>query len=414
MTSLAKRVFHYQRRLIAKIWLNLHPQIKVIGIAGSYGKTNTVKAIEAVLKKHLATITTDTNLDTTYNLPITLLKIKRQTKVAILEYCIDKKNEMSQHLSLVRPHIGIITGITPVHSEKNMLGSIEGIIHEKGKLLKTLPVYGRAILNFDDSKVVKMAPKAKCPIITYGSKSEFDYSFSNAVITKKGTSFNVHFKKRNQIKTKKIKLKLLGEHFAQEALAALAVADLFGININSSCKALARLSPLPGRMSLEKGPKNTVLINDSLRANPASTVAGLKTLSAIKHYGPKIAVLGEMGELGKYQAQEHYRVGRLIPQLKNINYLITLGPATKKIVQGAIEKGFPKKQIFYTKNHQESAKVLNKLLTPKTLWYLKGSHLKHMERILLILLGKSVACQKISCHNYYHCLECKELNPNSL
>ncbi|MDD3679850.1 MAG: Mur ligase family protein, partial [Candidatus Shapirobacteria bacterium] len=383
-----------------------------IGITGSYGKTNTVKAIEVVLKKHLNTITTDTNLDSTYNLPITILKISRQTEVAILEYCVDQANEMIEHLRLVKPTIGIVTGITPVHSEKNMLGSIGGIMKEKGRLIESLPKNGRAILNFDDPWVVKMANKAPCPIITYGSKPDFDFYFDKVRVTKTGTTLNAHFKVDNKPVSRKVSLRLLGQHFAQEAMAALAVASLFNIDPDESCRSLAKLTALPGRMSLETGPKQSLLINDSLRANPASTTAGLKTLSIINHQGPRIAVLGEMGELGQYQEQEHYRVGQYLAKLGNIDYLVALGPATKKIVQGAIEGSFPKKQIFYANNHQEAAEILKKLLNSKTLWYLKGSLLKHMERILLLLSGNEVACQKISCHNYHHCSGCKELNPN--
>ncbi|MGI6278700.1 MAG: UDP-N-acetylmuramoyl-tripeptide--D-alanyl-D-alanine ligase [Patescibacteria group bacterium] len=409
MIKLLKTFFHSSRRQLAKIWLKAHPQIRIIGITGSYGKTNTSKAVEAVLKNQLKTIITDTNLDTTYNLPITLLKIKKKSQVAILEYCVDKKGEMDQHLNLVKPDIAIITGITPVHSEKNMLGSIKGIIEEKGKLLEALPKEGRAILNFDDPQVVKMAKKAPCPIITYGKKKTFDFYFDKAIVTKKGTSFSVHFKKGNKKINKKINLKFLGQHFAQEALAALAIAKILKVDPDQAISSLEKLSPLPGRMSLETGPKGSLLINDSLRANPASTIAGLKTLSAIEHSGKRIAVLGEMGELGQYQEQEHYRVGQLVGQLKNINFLITLGPVTKKIVQGAIEAGMNKDQIFYAKNHQEAAKTLKKILGPETIWYLKGSLLKHMERIPMILEGKEVACQKISCHNYYHCSQCEEL-----
>jgi len=203
MIRLLKTFFHFVRRQLAKIWLRLHPQVKIIAITGSYGKTNTSRAVEAVLKNHLETIVTDTNLDTTYNLPITLLKINKKTQIAILEYCIDKKGEMEQHLNLVKPDIAIITGITPVHSEKNMLGSIKGIIEEKGKLLEALPKGGRAILNFDDPRVVKMAQKAPCPIISYGKKKTFDFYFDKATVTKRGTIFWAHFKKGNKKISKK-------------------------------------------------------------------------------------------------------------------------------------------------------------------------------------------------------------------
>ncbi len=412
MTSQIRKAFRFIRRKLAKAWLDLHPSIKIVGITGSYGKTNTAKAVEAVLKNYFNVISTDINLDTVYNLPLTLLKINNQTEVAVLEYGIDRKGEMTQHLGLVKPAVTIVTGITPVHSDQNLLGSIEGIVKEKGKLLEALPSDGRAILNFDDSRVIKMAEKAGCPIISYGSSKFFDFYASNIKVTKKGTSFEVNFKENKKLIKKKINLQLLGEHFAQEAMAALATARVLGVSLNDKkiYQSLEKLAPLSGRMSLEAGPKKSLLINDSLRANPASTMAGLKTLSVINHNGPRIAVLGEMGELGQYQAQEHHRIGLFLAKLKNIDYLITLGPATKKIVQGAIKGGLAKDKIFYTESHQEVAKVLKKFLTPQTLWYLKGSRLKHLERILLLLSEKKVDCEKISCHNYFHCSECDRVN----
>jgi UDP-N-acetylmuramoyl-tripeptide--D-alanyl-D-alanine ligase len=405
-----KKIFHDTRRQIAKVWLKIHPQVKIIGITGSYGKTNTAQVVNLALTPTFETVITDINLDTTYNLPITLLKIRRRTQMAILEYCIDYKGEMDQHLELVRPDIAIITGITPVHTEKEMLGSLEGIIQEKGKLLAVLPRDGWAILNFDNPWVAQMAQKSPCPVISYGSSKKFDFYFDQVEIDKKGTSFVAHFKENDRMTSFSVHWPMLGEHFAQEALAAFAVGSILGIKGKTISQRLTKIKPLPGRMSLEKGPQKSWLINDSLRANPASTIAGLKTLAAIKHQGKKIAVLGEMGELGQYKKAEHYQIGQLISQLGNIDYLITLGPATKEIIRGAIDNGFPATKTFYASSHQEAANKLNDRLDNQTLWYLKGSLLKHLERILLDLGGQKVACQKISCHNYYHCQQCNQRN----
>ena len=145
-----KKIFHILQREFARLWLKLFPKLIIIGVTGSYGKTNTVQAIEAVLKTKFQTLTTDINLDTTYNLPITLLKIRPKTQVLILEYGIDHKGEMDKHLALVKPQVVVITGITPVHSDKNLLGSLEGIIKEKSKLIEALAGKDWAILNFDN------------------------------------------------------------------------------------------------------------------------------------------------------------------------------------------------------------------------------------------------------------------------
>ena len=408
MLNLLKRIFHNSRRRLAYLWLKLFPKLIIIGVTGSYGKTNTVQAIEAVLRTKFKTLVTDINLDTIYNLPITLLKIRPKTQVLILEYGIDHKDEMDKHLALVKPQIGIITGIAPVHSDKNLLGSLERIIKEKSKLIEALTKKGWAILNFDNQYVKKIAQKTTAPIVSYGNKPQFDYWTSNIKVDLGGTSCLLHYNEGGQKQTVVIKTKLIGKHFTHELMVALAVGKILGISIEQGIKNITRLNPLPGRMSIEKGPLKTILLNDSLRANPESTIAGIETLAVIKHSGKKVAVLGEMGELGSYCQKEHYRVGTFFAKL-NIDFLITVGPATKWVIKGAKDKGFPDKKIFYAKNVQEAALFLRKTLRSNDLWYLKGSRLKHLERILLILEGKRIDCQLTSCHNYYNCQGCPKL-----
>ncbi|PIS15189.1 hypothetical protein COT63_01360 [Candidatus Shapirobacteria bacterium CG09_land_8_20_14_0_10_38_17] len=408
MLNSLKKIFHIFRRQLAKFWLKFFPKLIIIGITGSYGKTNTVQAIEAVLKTKFQTLTTDINLDTIYNLPLTLLKIRPKTKVLILEYGVDHKGEMDKHLALVKPQIGVITGITPVHSEKNLLGSLEGIIKEKSKLIEKLTQKGWAILNFDNQYVRKMAQKTVASIISYGNKPQFNYWASDIKVNLKGTSFLLHYNEVGKKQIKAIKTKLIGKHFVHEIMTALAVGKILGVDINHGAQGINNLKPLSGRMSIEEGPLETILLNDSLRANPESTIAGLETLAAIKHSSKKIAVLGEMGELGNYCQKEHYRVGTVFAKL-NIDFLITIGSDTKWIIKGAKDRRFPKKEIFYAENVREAALFLKETLKPNNLWYLKGSRLKHLERILLILEGKRVDCQLTSCHNYWSCQNCPKL-----
>ena len=400
MTRILKAIFHQTRRTIARLWLKLHPNVVIIGVTGSYGKTSTVQAIAKALGGQLKTITTDINLDTIYNLPITLLKINHQTQVLILEYGIDHQGEMDKHLQLVKPDIAVLTGITPVHSEADLLGSLENIMREKSKLIGAAD-NGKIFINGDDPYNKKIAAKLTKKFFTYGTDKKANFRADNIQLNKQGLSLTAHFNHQKR----EITTKLLGKHFNQEIMAAIAIASLLKINLDQVIQNLNELTPLKGRMSLERGPKNSLLINDSLRASPQSTIAGLKTLSDIPHQGQKIAVLGEMGELGQYQDQEHYRIGKIIPKL-NIDYLVTIGPATKMIIRGAVENGFPQNNAFETKNVHQAVTCFNKLLDSKTLWYLKGSLLKHLERILMILRGEKVACRRVSCHNYYHCSQC--------
>ena len=191
-------------------------------------------------------------------------------------------------------------------------------------------------------------------------------------------------------------------------MAALAVAKILGIKEEKAAQNLEKLTPLPGRMSLEKGPKNTLLLNDSLRANPASTSAGLKALAEIPYRGRKIAVLGEMGELGQYQEKEHRLIGQKLANL-DIDFFVGIGNLTHLIWEEAIKNGFAKKRAFWAKDVVEAAQILEKLLKKGDLWYLKGSRLRHLERILLLLNHETVDCRLISCHNYDYCQQCPAL-----
>ncbi len=400
-SSFWKQLFHQVRRLLAKVWLKFYPQLTITGVTGSYGKTNTTRAITTVLSQKFKTMQTDINLDTVYNLPITILKLKPGHGKLVLEYGVDHKNEMDFHLALVKPSIAVITGINPTHSEPELLGSMEGIIKEKGKLIASLSKDGWAILNRDDVNVQKMESMTKANVLYYGLSPESDFWASDIEVDFSGTSFVVRHK------TEKIPVKtpLIGRHFVYACLAATAVAKIQGLDWQEIATGLALLKPLEGRLSIEEGPRGTVLINDSLRANPASTIAGLRVLADLPTKGRRIAVLGEMGELGESAKKEHIEVGTQVTKLK-IDYLISIGPLQKLTAQKAIASGLKKDHVFWVKDVREAADTLKKILKKGDLLYLKASLLRHIERVLLILDGKKIDCELMLCNRYQSCRTC--------
>lgn len=399
-----KQPFHQIRRSLAKIWLKFFPKLAIIGVTGSYGKTNTTRAIAAVLSEKYSILQTDLNLDTVYNLPITILKLRPGIQKLILEYGVDHKNEMDFHLSLVKPSIAVVTGINPTHSDPELLGSLEGIIKEKGKLIASLPKDGWAILNWDDGRVRPMEKATKAKPIRYGTTSDCDYWAERIKVNFSGTEFLLHCKNETIL----LKTGLVGAHFINSCLAAVAVAKIEGLSWQEIKNGLAKLTPLLGRLSIEKGPLGTILLNDALRANPASTLAGLQTLVDLPTKRRKIAVLGEMGELGSLAKSEHERIGKELAKLK-IDYLVAIGPLQKLTAQAAIKYGMKKEQVFWVSNVSEAAKILKKILKPGDLLYLKGSLLRHLERVLLLLKDEKVNCHLTSCHFYNPCQTCPNL-----
>ncbi len=393
LKSLIRPFFHTSRRVLAKLWLQSHAKTTVIGVTGSYGKTNTSVAINQVLSEKFKTLQTDINLDTNFNIPITILKLKDQEKL-ILEYGIDHLGEMDKHLSLAKPNIAVVTGIAPVHADSKHLGSLENIIKEKAKLISSLSTEGWAVLNWDVLEVRAMRDKTKGQIFYFGLDKDKCSVWANRIkVTMIGLEFNLHYKEE----IVKVKTSLIGKHYVHSCLAAAAVGIISEMPLSLIARGLEKLQPLEGRMSLEAGPKGSILLNDSRRANPASAIAGLQALKDLPSRR-KVAVLGEMGELGNWEEKGHRQVGKEVGIIKP-DYLVAIGPLTKFITEEA-EKSMRKGSVIWVEDVFEAAGVLTGILKKGDLVYLKGSLLKHLERIPLIMEGKKVDSDEIAFHRY--------------
>ncbi|MBU2577252.1 hypothetical protein KKA69_00300 [Patescibacteria group bacterium] len=402
-SSSLKTALHKLRRIAAKNWLEVNSQLRIVGVTGSYGKTTAVRAIASVLSSEYSVNKTDINLDTVYNLPITILKTKIWNNVLVLEYGVDHLDEMDFHLSLVKPEIAVLTGITPVHADKEHFGSLENVITEKKKLIEALPEDGLALFNFDDEKAREVGKKFKGRKIFYGISGQADIRAEKTEFLPEGTKFTL----KDGKEIVEIKTGLLGYPAVYACLCAYSIGREFKLSPQKITEKLSELKPLSGRFSLEKGPLGSVFINDAKRANPASVVAGLKSISEFS--GRKIAVLGEMGELGKYEEEMHRLIGKEVARLK-IDTLVGVGPLTKFITEEAKKEGMKKENIYWAKEVKEAAEILKKVIKKDDILYLKASLLRHLERIIYILEGKKVSCEKTVCHNYHPCSSCPWLS----
>lgn len=394
-----RNIFNKLRRFLAKIWLEINLQLTIVGVTGSYGKTSAVNAITEVLSAKYSVNRTDIDLDTIYNLPRTILKTKFWNEVLVLEYGIDHLGEMDRHLLLVKPKIAVLTGITPVHTDEELLGSLENVISEKTKLINSLPSNGLAVFNYDDKEVRKIGQKFSGRKIFYGTSKMADIWAEKISLSLSGTDFNLHG--GNQ--TFKVKTMLLGLPAVYSCLAAWIIGRELKVREDNMLKKMEALKPLPGRFSVEKGPLRTILVNDSRRANPASTITGLRSFSQFS--GRKVAILGEMGELGKYSEQMHRLVGQEVSKNK-IDILVGVGPLAKNIVDEANKAGM--KEVFWAKDVGIAAEILREKLQAKDVIYLKASLLRHLERVILLLRGDKVSCRETICHHYGSCSTCSK------
>ena len=373
-----KRPFHLWRQTLARLWLKLYPKVEVIAITGSVGKTTTKEMIAQVLQERFRVVKSEANLDPVFNIPRTILKLRPGDQKLVLEMGVEYPQEMDFYLSLVQPKIGVVTKIACVHTE--FLGDLSGVVEEKSKLLRSLPQGGWAILNWDDFSTRQLASKTKAKVFYYGvDDKNCQLTAGNIKTSAEGVDFTLSSKEftRGEVE---VRLNLLGRHNVYCALAASSVGLISGLSLKEIKNGLEKVKPQPSRLNVLSGPKQSIIIDDSYNASPTGTQAALETL---KDYPGKrkIAVLGEMRELGSYSEKGHREVGKKVAGEK-IDYLLTLGNLTKFIIDEAKAQGFKKEHLFQFKTAEEIEKKLKDLLGQGDIVLIKGSRAMRMERII--------------------------------
>ncbi|QQS43532.1 UDP-N-acetylmuramoyl-tripeptide--D-alanyl-D-alanine ligase [Candidatus Roizmanbacteria bacterium] len=400
-----KKIYHTLKRNLAAVWLNQFHPVQ-LAITGSQGKTNTTGLVTQVLEQFGPTVRTDISLDTTFNVPITALKVRPWTKYVVWELGIDHPGEMDHHHEIAHPSIACITGISAVHTDEEHMGSLETLIREKRKIIEHLPKSGTAILNHDNEYTKGMANHTKAAVQWFGMTPDCTMwtDPKSIKLTLAGTSATCYLNEGNTSRAIEMRTGLIGAfHFYNIMNAYLMVrAAVLDRDITATfVKVVRDMKPLQGRMSVEDGPLGTVLLNDSLRASPGSTKAGLESLELMEYSkGRKIAVIGEMGELADPE-KEHRKTGEQIAAM-HFDYVLCIGPLRKFTINEAIKRGFPENKIGYAKDVFEAADILKRTLRKNDLWYLKGSLLRNYNRILKILRGEKVCCDAVLCP-YEHC-----------
>lgn len=395
------KVFHFVRRKIAKTYLDKYQKnVHQIGITGSYGKTTITHYLHTILNDADNSIKTSFNLDTIYNVPITVLKL-RNHKYAVFELGVDSIGEMDKHLEIVKPEVSIINGIAPVHADEKHMKSVENIIIEKRKLIECLNENETAILNYDDEQVRKMASSTKAKVIFYGSDEKCEYQVKNLNVQESSIIFDLNTPYNNY---SAITLNVIGGHNAINLASAVACAEKLGLTKKQILSGIAKINPLKSRLNIEEGPIGTKFINDSIRSNTASTKAAVdyfKNLNTSKGNGKKVMLLGQMGEIGQASESEHRKLGKMItPDVTDI--LVCFAGETKFIFEESTVK-----DKYYVETPVDAAEILKEKLNKNDYLLVKGSLLTHMERVIMLLNNEEVNCNVSSCPLYNNCRNCK-------
>lgn len=378
---------HISKEKIAKSYLNFLKGTKIIGITGSVGKTSTQNAIYKVLSQKYKTVVGEENLDPTFRIPSTILKTKLWDKYLILEYGVEHPGDMDHYLNVVKPNIAIITKIAPTHTKYFM--DIKGVAIEKSKILIDLKASDFAILNADDKESVNLATLTRAKVLWFGQSAKKGVKISNFSQSLTGSKFRIHYAG----KSAHVSWKIVGKHHLLSAYIAATVGIISNLTLKQIAKGLSQLKSPKHRLNvLTVG--NINILDDTYNSSPSAAKESLKTLVELGKSKKKIAIMGEMKDLGTQSEQLHSELGDTISKLR-INYLITIGPLASNIAKNTGENF--KGTVLQVANTKEAIKILKNLTISKSLILIKGSRHAHLERIVRFLQGRSTHINCINC-----------------
>lgn len=375
---------------------------KVIAVTGSAGKTSTKDAIFAVLNTQFKVKRNEKSMNSDFGLLLTILDIpsgfssaltwswllikaafnslfKDHSEILLLEYGVDKPNDMDFLTSVAKPDVAIVTNIYPVHLDEGQFKNVEAIFKEKSKIAHALKGSGKLILNTDNPLLYDFAKSwEKKGAITFGKNEEADYLISSTKTSLEGVGFMIT---HHDIKMQ-VSAPIVGGYQCYVIAPAIICADLFGVPLQNALNTLTKFRLPPGRMNVIEGFNNSTILDGSYNASPEVVKEALKTLRDVakeadnglrKGEKPhrRIAVLGNMNELGDDAKTLHEMVGAEVKDSADI--LITVGGNARVIGEIALGKGMDEKSVFYFATALEAADFFRKKIEEGDIILVKGS-----------------------------------------
>ncbi|HXE98281.1 MAG TPA: UDP-N-acetylmuramoyl-tripeptide--D-alanyl-D-alanine ligase [Dongiaceae bacterium] len=352
--------------------------VPVIGVTGSNGKTTVKEMLATILELTGPGLKTSGNLNNLIGLPQMLFQLRPEHRWAVLEMGMSEPGEIDRLATIAAPRVGIVLNALPAHLQS--MGTVEAVAAAKGELLHRIGDGGLAVVNADDPRVASLSQNASARRISFG----IDRGEVRARDIETLGLLGQHFLLVTPKGEAAVQLKACGRHNIYNALAA-AAALLEKVELPVIVTGLEAFTPYKGRFRIEQLGGIT-LIDDSYNANPASTKAALETLSQVAATGHRIAVLGDMLELGEHESDAHRGVGAVAG--RNVDRLYLMGERmTTYAAEGAMLADMPAESVICCKSHAEIAGQLHQSLTEGDVILIKGSRGMAMERVAAELKG---------------------------
>ena len=342
--------------------------IPLVAVTGSTGKTSTRNFIFSVLSEKYKVHGTKGNLNNHIGMPMTILKIKKSHDISVLEMGMSGFGEIDYLASIAKPDTGVITNIGMSHIGK--LGSMENICIAKSEMIAHIKEGGNLFVNGDDEFLIRLKSNRSKQVTTFGKNINSDIRFRNEKVNKQGCyTFEVD--------GEKFALRVRGYHNIYNAMAAIAVGKEYGLTYSDIRSGLMKFKNEKFRLDISKTSGLTI-INDAYNASPDSMKSSLSILGDFK--GRKIAVLGDMLEMGDFSEQAHLEIGRAVPG--NAEFLICCGNEAVNIAKGANEAGMPFSSINQFENSDMAGPFLAELVKKGDVILIKGSRGMKMENVI--------------------------------
>ena len=350
---------------------------KVVAVTGSVGKSTTKEMIAAVLGSTFKISKTPANHNNDIGMPMAILSMPLDTEVAVLEMGMNHFREIAYLSDIAHPDVAVIINIGTMHIE--YLGSQLGIRQAKMEIVEGMGPNGMLLLNGDDTLLRYLDRKPQQRITYFGSNDDCGVRARDVRQEGDKLCFNVEAGKLSF----PVELALEGEHYVADALAAITVGLKLAVPFERIVASLSSFQNISGRQEIFKAGDYTI-INDCYNAGPESMAAALGVLG--NRPGRRIAVLGDMLELGDCAQAEHYKVGRIAAEKADM--VFAYGPFAGRVIDGTLTGGMPETMCRIFEDREEMAKALKRAAKPGDVILFKASHGMHLEQVLEAFLKK--------------------------
>jgi UDP-N-acetylmuramoyl-tripeptide--D-alanyl-D-alanine ligase len=347
--------------------------LPLVAVGGSNGKTTTKELVASVLRQKVATLWSEASFNNDIGVPLTLLRLDKSHEVAVLEAGTNHPGELAPLLKMIRPNYGVITCIGREHLE--FFGDIAGVAREEGWLAELLPTDGKLFVNGDDEWTGKAVERTRAAVVRVGLVAGNDWHARGLRLDNQGVRFQVDGPKADL--AGEYRIHLLGRHQVVNALFAIAIGMELGLSRAEVARGLAECRPPKMRLELwEHG--GVRVLDDAYNANADSVVAALQTLRELPCKGRRVAVLGDMVELGAHSEAGHEEIGRRAAEL-GVGQLFAVGKMAPVMARAA--RGAGLNRVFELEDVETAAAAVKSFVKSGDVVLLKASRATRLERI---------------------------------